>query len=97
MALFDIAGDAARAFAVLRAGGIAIVPNDIGYSALGGSKAALEKIFVTKRRPPQKLNAMVANMAIHRELHACSSRGREIVEAIVGDWARGQNRLRATP
>ena len=86
MADFDIAGDAARAFAVLRGGGIAIAPNDIGYSALGGSRAALEKIFVTKRRPPQKLNAMVANMAIHRELHACSSRGREIVDAIVGDY-----------
>src|ERR1700683_4440906 len=86
MALFDIAGDAARAFAVLRGGGIAIVPNDIGYSALGGSKAALERIFVTKRRPPQKLNAMVANMTIHRELHTCSSRGREIVDAIVGDY-----------
>jgi hypothetical protein len=86
MALFDIAGDAARAFDVLRSGGIAIVPNDIGYSALGGSKAALEKIFVTKRRPPQKLNAMVANMAIHRELHACSARGRQIVDAIVGDY-----------
>jgi tRNA A37 threonylcarbamoyladenosine synthetase subunit TsaC/SUA5/YrdC len=86
MALFDIAGDAARAFSALHSGGIAIVPNDIGYSALGGSKAALEKIFVTKKRPPQKLNAMVANMAVHRELHACSARGREIVEAIVGDY-----------
>ena len=54
MALFDNAGDAARAFTVLKAGGIAIVPNDIGYSVLGGSRAALEKIFVTKRRPPTK-------------------------------------------
>jgi tRNA A37 threonylcarbamoyladenosine synthetase subunit TsaC/SUA5/YrdC len=86
MVFFDITGDAARAFTALRAGGIAIVPNDIGYSALGGSRAALEKIFVTKRRPPEKLNAMVANLAIHRELHACSSRGREIVDAIVQDY-----------
>jgi tRNA A37 threonylcarbamoyladenosine synthetase subunit TsaC/SUA5/YrdC len=86
MALFDVAADAARAFTSLRAGGIAIVPNDIGYSALGGSRAALERIFVAKRRPPEKLNAMVSNMAIHQELHACSNRGREIVEAIVGDY-----------
>jgi tRNA A37 threonylcarbamoyladenosine synthetase subunit TsaC/SUA5/YrdC len=86
MALFDVAADAARAFTSLRAGGIAIVPNDIGYSALGGSRAALERIFVAKRRPPQKLNAMISNIAIHQELHACSNRGREIVEAIVGDY-----------
>ena len=43
-ALFDVAGDAARAFAVLRDGGIAIVPNDIGYSILGGSPAALRRM-----------------------------------------------------
>lgn len=82
----DIAGDARRAFDVLRQGGIAIVPNDIGYSALGGSKAALARIFATKQRAPQKLNAMVANLAIHRELHACTSRGQEIVSAITEDY-----------
>ena len=86
MALFDIRSDAARAFATLRTGGIAIVPNDVGYSVLGGSRTALERIFITKRRPPEKLNAMIANMPIYRELHACSSRGREIVDAIVGDY-----------
>ena len=42
---FDIAGDAARAFAVLRQGGIAILPMDVGYSLIGGSEAALGKIF----------------------------------------------------
>lgn len=84
--LFDVEGDAARAFAVLRGGGIAIVPNTIGYSVLGGAKPALERIFATKKRAPQKLNAMVANGAIHRELHDCSARGREIVAAVTEDY-----------
>ncbi len=47
MALLDVAADAARAFTSLRAGGLAIVPNDIGYSALGGSRAALERICLS--------------------------------------------------
>lgn len=86
MPLFDIQADARRAFDALSAGRIAIVPNDIGYSVLGCSREALGRIFETKQRVPQKLNAMVANMAIQRELHVCSSRGREIVETVTGDY-----------
>jgi tRNA A37 threonylcarbamoyladenosine synthetase subunit TsaC/SUA5/YrdC len=84
--LFDVKGDAARAFEVLRGGGVAIVPNDIGYSALGGSAEALELIFRTKGRAPQKLNAMVADFDTHLALHECSDRARRIVEAIVLDY-----------
>jgi tRNA A37 threonylcarbamoyladenosine synthetase subunit TsaC/SUA5/YrdC len=86
MSLFDVAGDARRAFDVLRAGGVAIVPHNIGYSILGGSNAALRKIFVTKGRGATKRNAMVGNFATHSELHVCSTRGREIVRAIVDDY-----------
>lgn len=86
MPLFDIAADARRAFDALKAGGIAVVPNDIGYSILGGSGPALQRIFVTKGRGPSKLNAMVGNRDIHRELHRCSARGREIVQAITEDY-----------
>ena len=85
-ALFDIAADAARAFAVLRDGGIAVVPNDIGYSVLGGSAASLRRIFSTKGRQASKRNALVANAAWHRDLHLCSTRGREIVQAITVDY-----------
>lgn len=84
--LFDIEADARRAFDALASGGIAIVPNDIGYSLLGGSRVALDRIFATKQRAPQKLNAMVANLALQRELHVCSTRGQEIVDAITRDY-----------
>jgi len=86
VSLFDVAGDARRAFDALRRGGIAIVPNTIGYSVLGGSGAALRRIFDTKKRAASKLNAMVANADIHREVHVCSPRGRDIVRAITEDY-----------
>ena len=70
----------------MKAGGIAIVPNDVGYSILGGSGSALRLIFQTKGRAPSKLNAMVGNMQIHRELHICSQRGHDIVQAITEDY-----------
>ena len=46
MSLFDIAGDAQRAFTVLQHGGAAIVPHSIGYAALGGSAATLRRIYL---------------------------------------------------
>jgi tRNA A37 threonylcarbamoyladenosine synthetase subunit TsaC/SUA5/YrdC len=86
LGVFDVAGDAARAFEALRRGGIAIVPHTIGYAALGGSGAALRRIFETKKRGVSKRNAMVANLAVQRDVHLCSPRGRAIVSAIVDDY-----------
>ena len=86
MAVFDIAGDARRAFDVLRSGGTAVVPHTIGYAALGGSGPALRRIFDAKRRGASKRNAMVANLAIQNDVQRCSPRGREIVCAIVTDY-----------
>ncbi|MEM7190711.1 MAG: Sua5/YciO/YrdC/YwlC family protein [Pseudomonadota bacterium] len=82
----DIVGDAERAFDVLQAGGAAILPMDVGYSLIGGSETALKRIFDTKGRAPDKLNAMLGDMQIHREIHRPDTRGREIVEAITIDY-----------
>jgi tRNA A37 threonylcarbamoyladenosine synthetase subunit TsaC/SUA5/YrdC len=84
--VIDPAADALRAFEVIKAGGIAILPNDVGYSLIGAHYGALRKIFDTKRRAPAKLNAMLGNHDHHRELHVVSERGRRIVEAITQDY-----------
>ena len=44
-----IKGDARQAFDVLKGGGIAIIPMDVGYTCAGGSREALQKIFNTKK------------------------------------------------
>ena len=86
MTTLQIEQDARKAFDVLKAGGIAILTNDVGYSLIGGSTAALNKIFETKQRVASKLNAMLGNLDIHREIHVLTSRQREIVEALVVDY-----------
>jgi tRNA A37 threonylcarbamoyladenosine synthetase subunit TsaC/SUA5/YrdC len=86
MGVLQFRHDAAHAFAVMRGGGIAILPNDVGYSLIAGEAPALRKIFDTKRRAPSKLNAMLGNEDHHRELHRASARAREIVEAITVDY-----------
>ena len=82
----DLAGDADRAFDVLTGGGIAILPMDVGYSIIGGSGSALQKIFATKRRAATKLNAMVANNDIASSVYNLSSRARDVIDCITIEY-----------
>ena len=86
MPVLDIKADAQRAFDAIRTGGIAIMPMDVGYSLIGGRPAALARIFETKRRAPSKLNAMLGNDAIARDLYRLGTRGWEIYQAITEDY-----------
>ena len=81
----DVRQDAERAFAVLARGGIAILPMSVGYSAIGGSAAALRRIFDTKQRAPSKLNAMLGDVALHRELHVLDQRGWDVASTLIED------------
>jgi tRNA A37 threonylcarbamoyladenosine synthetase subunit TsaC/SUA5/YrdC len=83
--ILDIEADARRAFEAIAAGGIAVLPMDVGYSLIGSAEAALRRIFDTKRRAPAKLNAMLGDDAIHREIHLLDRRQRAMVDAIVAD------------
>ena len=86
MTVLNIGADARRAMDAMQNAGIAILPNDVGYSLIAACASALRKIFDTKKRAPSKLNAMLGNEDLHRELHVVSARGREIVDAITRDY-----------
>ena len=86
MPTLDFVNDATRAMDVMQRGGISILPNDVGYSLIAATAPALNRIFATKRRKPEKLNAMLGNDDLHRELHVVSRRGRDIVTAITQDY-----------
>lgn len=82
----DFANEAKRAMDVMQRGGISILPNDVGNSLIAATAPALNKIFETKRRKPEKLNAMLGNDDLHRQIHVVSRRGRDIVTAITQDY-----------
>ena len=86
MTVLPIQADARRAMDAMQNAGIAILPNDVGYSLIAARREALRKIFDTKKRAPSKLNAMLGNDELHRELHVVSERGKSIVEAITKDY-----------
>lgn len=86
MGVLNIAADAQRAHDVLMNGGTCIMPMDVGYAWLGESHDAIMHIFHAKKRANSKYNAVIGNLDHHRALHITSSRGAEIVAAIVEDY-----------
>ena len=82
MRLFDFESDARRAFDVVAAGGIAVIPMHVGYAIVGASGDAVRRIFRAKQRKPSKLNAITGSPELHRELHIASEQARAVVDAI---------------
>ncbi|KAI1086005.1 hypothetical protein F5B19DRAFT_498769 [Rostrohypoxylon terebratum] len=85
MARPDVKADAQRVFEVLKAGGIAICPADVGYAVMATNAKSLEKIFLTKQRGAHKRHAGIGSYAIHKEVHIVSPMQREIIDHLSQD------------
>lgn len=86
MARPDMKADAQRVFDVLKAGGVAICPADVGYAVMTCNPKALEKVFNTKKRGSHKRHAMIGSYAIHRDIHTMEPRHAEIVTSLTQDF-----------
>jgi hypothetical protein len=82
----DIAGDAQRVVATVKAGGVAIIPMDVGYAGIGGCLAALMRFFHAKGRGAHKRNAMLGNLDLHDDLHVLDARGKAMVRMLIEDY-----------
>ncbi|WP_198375540.1 Sua5/YciO/YrdC/YwlC family protein [Neoroseomonas rubea] len=85
MAVLDIPGDAARAVATVRQGGVVIMPMDVGYAGIGGCHDALMRFFRAKGRGAHKRNAMLGNLDLHDDLQLLDARAKTMVRALVED------------
>ncbi|MGG5890576.1 Sua5/YciO/YrdC/YwlC family protein [Falsiroseomonas sp. HC035] len=85
MSRLDIRGDARRVVQAVKAGGVAIIPMDVGYAGIGGCHDALMRFFRAKGRGAHKRNAMLGNLELHDELHLLDARGRDMVRCLVED------------
>lgn len=81
----DVQADARRVFEVLKRGGIAICPADVGYAVMATSTKSLEKIFLTKKRGAHKRHAGIGSYAIHKEIHIMDPLHGEIVDHLTQD------------
>lgn len=81
----SVEADAQRVYEVLKAGGIAICPADIGYAVMTCDPRKLEKIFLVKQRAATKRHAMIGSYAIHKDLHVMTPQHAEIVDHLTQD------------
>ncbi|KAJ5088371.1 hypothetical protein N7456_011987 [Penicillium angulare] len=65
----DAKRDAARAFEALKAGGVIIVPTDVGYGMMAASVEAIERFFAAKKRKAGHSLGIIGTYNLHKKLH----------------------------
>jgi len=78
--------DAQRIYAVLKSGGIALCPADVGYFLATTSTEALTRIFNAKKRAATKRHPMMGTFELHQSLHIVTPLQKEIVRCLVQDF-----------
>jgi tRNA A37 threonylcarbamoyladenosine synthetase subunit TsaC/SUA5/YrdC len=81
-----IRDDAHKAFRIIKAGGVAVLPFDVSYAIFGHSARAVERIYELKNRPSTKPNGVVGNWDIFQEVIVSSQRDRTLVSCITRDY-----------
>ncbi|KAJ5469190.1 hypothetical protein N7475_006942 [Penicillium sp. IBT 31633x] len=77
--------DALAVFQVLKRGGIAILPMNVGYGITAICPNALDRIFHTKQRQPHKRHAMIGSFSLHRDIHVLPPQQAGMVELLTVD------------
>ena len=65
----NVKRDAARAFAVLQAGGVVIAPTDIRYDMMSASVDGIERAYAAKERKTGHTLGIIGTYALHEKLH----------------------------
>lgn len=77
--------DAQKVFQVLKNGGIAIIPSNVGYGIVATDPEALRRIFNAKKRQPHKRHAMIGSHDLHKAMHHISAREAEMATRLTVD------------
>lgn len=65
----NVENDALQVFQVLKAGGVAIIPTEVGYGIVSSSAEGIERAFAAKRRKPGHTLGVLGTYTTHRQLH----------------------------
>jgi tRNA A37 threonylcarbamoyladenosine synthetase subunit TsaC/SUA5/YrdC len=77
--------DAQAAFQVLKRGGIAILPMDVGYGIAAIDPDALKRIVNAKQRQSHKRNGMIGSYSLHQEIHVLPPQQAGMVKLLTVD------------
>ncbi|OKL57551.1 hypothetical protein UA08_07136 [Talaromyces atroroseus] len=81
--------DALAVFETLKAGGVAIVPSEVGYGLMASSAEAIDRAFAAKKRKPGHAQGLIGSFELHRDLHIMSDEKFEMTRVLTDDMDMG--------
>ncbi|CAK7207281.1 hypothetical protein SEUCBS139899_010091 [Sporothrix eucalyptigena] len=81
----NVKGDAQRIFDVLQAGGLALIPSEVGYALIASSAEALNRSFAAKNRKPSHTQGIVGTLNTHQKLHILPDETIEMIRTLHQD------------
>ncbi|CAK7216521.1 hypothetical protein SCUCBS95973_002827 [Sporothrix curviconia] len=81
----NVKADAQRILDVLQAGGLVLMPSEVGYALVAASAEALERSFAAKQRKPAHSQGVVATLAVQRALHVLPPATFEMIRVLHDD------------
>ena len=82
----DVARDAQRVLDVLRNGGLAIIPANVGYGLVACDAEALDRLVTVKRRKPHKKHAMIGSYVLQETIHVLPPERQAMVRLLTVDF-----------
>lgn len=74
--------DALKAFRIMHAGGVAVLPLSVSYAIFAHTARAVERIFELKQRPQTKPNGVIGNWDIFADVMDTTARDKDLVRCI---------------
>lgn len=83
----NVTRDAKETYDTLKAGGVVIVPTDVGYALLTSTQSGVQRIFSAKDRRDGHNIGIIGTYKQHREIHLLSEAKFEMTRVLTEDMA----------
>lgn len=80
-----LASDACKAFRIMRAGGVAVLPLSVSYAIFAHTARGVERIYELKQRAQTKPNGVIGNWDIFADVMETTQRDKDLVRCITQD------------
>jgi tRNA A37 threonylcarbamoyladenosine synthetase subunit TsaC/SUA5/YrdC len=80
-----VEADALKAFRIMKAGGVAVLPLSVSYAIFAHTARGVERIYELKQRAQSKPNGVIGNWDIFFEVMDTTQRDRDLVRCIIRD------------
>lgn len=81
----NVKADAQRILDVLKAGGLALMPTEVGYALVASSTEAIQRSFAAKKRKPGHTQGIVGTLALHQKLHILPDETHDMIRVLHQD------------